>query len=60
MDIKTCKCGTDINNNFFLKKNGNHTGLYCSNCGRWQKWLDKNEIRVFEHLIEVRTSNKLK
>lgn len=29
--------------------NGNyHLGVYCSNCGRWQKWesqKDKREVR---------------
>lgn len=41
-----CKCGcTDM----FTEKKGNNTGLYCSECGRFQKWLGKNELRAFEH-----------
>lgn len=41
-----CKCGSL---DFFVEKQGNNTGLYCSMCGRWQKWLNKDEIRLFEH-----------
>ena len=41
-----CKCGcTDM----FVKSNGNNIGLYCKSCGKWQKWLSKNEFRAFEH-----------
>lgn len=41
-----CKCGCD---NMFIEKKGNNTGLYCSKCGKWIKWLNKNELRAFEH-----------
>lgn len=41
-----CKCGcTDM----FVKNNGNQIGLYCKSCGKWQKWLNKNEFRAFEN-----------
>lgn len=41
-----CKCGcTDM----FTEKKGNNTGLYCSECGKFQKWMGKNELRAFEH-----------
>lgn len=41
-----CKCGcTDM----FVKSNGNNIGLYCKSCGKWQKWLSKDEFRAFEH-----------
>ena len=26
---------------------GNNTGLYCNECGAWQKWLNKDELRAF-------------
>ena len=40
-----CKCGcTDM----FTEKKGNNTGLYCSKCGKFQKWLGKDELRLFE------------
>lgn len=41
-----CKCGSK---EFFTEKHGNQTGLYCSACGKWQKWLKKDEIRLFAH-----------
>lgn len=41
-----CKCGSK---EFFTEKHGNQTGLYCSACGKWQKWLKKDEIRLFTH-----------
>lgn len=41
-----CECGSK---EFFTEKHGNQTGLYCSACGKWQKWLKKDEIRLFNH-----------
>lgn len=35
-----CKCGCS---NFFLVEKGNHIGIYCSYCGKWFKWADKDE-----------------
>ena len=45
MDM-VCKCGST---KFFTKANGTQTGLYCAECGKWQKWLGKSEVQVFEH-----------
>ena len=28
---------------------GNNTGLYCDDCGAFQKWLGKDELRAFEY-----------
>lgn len=28
---------------------GGNTGLYCSDCGAWIKWLGKDEIRAFKY-----------
>lgn len=28
---------------------GNNTGLYCDDCGAWQRWLGKDELRAFEY-----------
>ena len=52
-----CKCGSL---DFFMKKQGNNTGLYCSMCGKWQKWMNKDEIRVFEHNNKPRAKNTIK
>ena len=35
-----CKCG---HNNFFFADKGNQKGIYCSYCGKWFKWADKDE-----------------
>ena len=36
------KCGsTDL----YTDQKGNNTGLYCSDCGAWIKWLSKEELR---------------
>lgn len=35
-----CKCG---NNDFFFADKGKQKGIYCSYCGRWLKWADKDE-----------------
>lgn len=35
-----CKCG---HNDFFFADKGSQKGIYCSYCGKWLKWADKNE-----------------
>lgn len=35
-----CKCGHD---DFFFANKGNQKGIYCSYCGKWYKWADKDE-----------------
>ena len=35
-----CKCG---HNDFFFADKGNQKGVYCSYCGKWLKWADKDE-----------------
>lgn len=52
-DIICSKCG---GKDFFMKSkvNSNQTGLYCKNCGRWIKWLSKDEVRVFEQQQNLR------
>lgn len=42
MEIKDyqCKCG---HNNFLFANKGNQKGIYCSYCGKWYKWADKDE-----------------
>ena len=40
------KCG---GTSLHTEVKGNNTGLYCSDCGAWAKWLSKDELRAFEH-----------
>lgn len=42
-----CKCGHD---NFFFANEGKHVGIYCSNCGKWFKWANKNERNLKNYM----------
>lgn len=47
-----CKCGCEA---FFFSDNGNQKGIYCSRCGMWLKWADKNEQNLRmkqEHVLD--------
>lgn len=41
------KCGSV---SLHTEVKGNNTGLYCDDCGAWIKWLNKDELRSFDHL----------
>lgn len=41
--IEKCKCGST---NLFVEIQGARKGLYCGECGRWQKWITKQELQV--------------
>lgn len=52
-----CKCGcTDM----FVQSKGNNIGLYCKSCGKWQKWLNKDEFRAFEYNMREATKEEQK
>lgn len=51
-----CKCGSM---DMFTEKKGNNTGLYCSMCGKFQKWLGRDELRAFEHNNITKKPNKI-
>jgi len=40
------KCGSVA---LHTEVKGNDTGLYCDDCGAFQKWLGKDELRAFEY-----------
>jgi len=42
------KCGSV---ELFIKENGTQTGLYCTDCGKWVKWLNKSENMLAENWI---------
>lgn len=46
MAITCNKCGIV---NGFIEEKGTQTGLYCNKCGKWIKWLTKDEARLFKH-----------
>ena len=45
-----CKCGHD---NFFFADKENQTGIYCSYCGKWLKWADKDEQNLRMKQVSV-------
>lgn len=46
-----CKCGND---DFYVIKRESQVGAYCKYCGKWIKWLNKNENKLaqFQGRIE--------
>ena len=36
----------------FTKEKGAQTGLYCGDCGKWIKWVGKDEKNLIERWIE--------
>lgn len=51
MQYKCIKCN---GSKMFTEKHGNNVGLYCESCGKWQRWLGKDELRAFEHANKSR------
>lgn len=43
------KCGSI---DLYIETKGTQSGLYCSDCGKWIKWLGKDELRLAEKFIE--------
>jgi len=64
MKLKTeynCVCGSK---QFYTipntKSNGGiQRGLYCSSCGRWIKWMGKEEFRLYEKYLEFIETEKI-
>lgn len=54
MESICTKCGSK---DFHLEIKGNNTGLYCNKCGKWIKWLSKDEVRAFEVTENKNVSN---
>lgn len=52
--MKEYNCPKCKSGDVFIDTSGNQTGLYCGDCGRWIKWLGKEEIRLAKRYIESR------
>ena len=37
MNCKNCE-----SKEFTYEQKGQHVGMYCANCGKWQKWMPQN------------------
>ena len=46
-----CKCC--LTTETVLREKGPHVGAYCANCGRWLKWLGKNEKNLVDLGIKL-------
>ena len=46
MNYECNRCGSI---DFFTEPRGCNIGLYCSMCGKWKKWLGKDEAMAFQH-----------
>lgn len=40
------KCDKCESSNLFVEIQGNRRGLYCAECGKWQKWITKQQLQV--------------
>lgn len=45
LDGITCSCGSNC---LFVLYSVPHVGIYCTNCGKWIKWANKEERRIIE------------
>lgn len=54
MTVTCNKCGIVKG---FIEEKGNQTGLYCNKCGKWIKWLTKDEKRLFAHNYKSKITN---
>ena len=46
-----CKCGND--KDFFIEIKGSQKGLYCNVCGKWNKWIGKDEFNLLKHKYKI-------
>lgn len=45
--FKCCKPNCN-STEYRVLTSGNNTGLYCAKCHKWQKWLNKTEVKLFK------------
>lgn len=50
--MKKFNCSKCNSTEVFIEQNGNNIGLYCADCGKWIKWLNKDELRLAERQIK--------
>lgn len=51
--MKVYECPKCQSKDVFIQKSGNQVGLYCGDCGKWIKWLNKDEQRLAERQVEM-------
>lgn len=40
------RCRKCNSNDLFVEIQGQRRGLYCRQCGKWQKWITKEELQI--------------
>ncbi|RJW38690.1 hypothetical protein DXC92_19045 [Clostridiales bacterium TF09-2AC] len=53
--MKNFICSKCNSTDVFIEKSGNNTGLYCSDCGKWITWLNKDQQRLAERQIGLKS-----
>ena len=56
--IKQCRKEECKSTNLFMKPKGQATGLYCEDCGAWQKWITKDEITFYERINDKKLNKQ--
>jgi transcription initiation factor TFIIIB Brf1 subunit/transcription initiation factor TFIIB len=56
--MKTYQCPKCNSQDLTIIPKGSQTGLYCKDCGRWIKWLPKDEIILAENFIKSQSNPK--
>ena len=51
--MKVFECPKCHSNDVFIEESGNQIGLYCGDCGKWIKWLTKDEVRLAERQMNM-------
>lgn len=57
MKYKGSHCPVCDGDDFFALGSGNRVGAYCSNCGRWLKWISKNDAKCFRAANAIKSVN---
>lgn len=52
------ECRKCHSKNLFTKEKGTQTGLYCEECGAWQKWVPKKELATVIDILEAQKIQK--
>ena len=58
--MKEFVCSKCKSSDVFISESGNHTGLYCADCGRWITWLNKEQLRLAEMQIRNNKNEDIK
>lgn len=54
------KCNKCDSKDLFVEIQGTRRGLYCGKCGKWQKWITKQELQIakFKGLKIIKGDNQ--